>query len=198
MIFHDDIIQGSDEWKILRCTRFTASTMGALFMTPSTAGYNDAINNIVYGRLTGNSNESFTSYWMTRGIELEPEARIDFERKNFQKVNQTGFVELDEWQGCSPDGLINKDGLLQIKCPAPNTMIMYHKKQNGSKKYYYQLQAEMYVTGRDYNIFYCYHPEIREYVEVVNRDEKTIKEMKDKIELAKIEVLARIEAISGK
>ena len=161
-------------------------------MSKSTKGYQDMINSIVYERLTGEIPESFSNEWMQRGIELEPEARRSFEFETFQKVKQIGFVEFDEWIGCSPDGIIGDDGLLQIKCPKYNTLINYHVSGKIGRDYEMQLQGEMFVTGRKHNIFYAWHPKLKSFRLKVARDEDAIKKIRDELAIAIITAKERI------
>ena len=196
MKYYYDIEQGSDEWHLLRCGRFTASGISNLFMGKSTAGYNNYINSVVYGRLFNETSEdSFSNEWTIRGLELEPEAINHYELETFNKINRVGFVELNSWVGCSPDGLLGEDGLIQIKCPKYSTQIDYHLKGQIPKNYYYQIQGEIYITGREWNIFYSYHPKLKPFVKKVKRDDKLISEIETKLNESIQIVKDRIELI---
>ena len=63
MIFHD-IEQNSEAWMDLRRGKFTCSKFGDLFMSKNTAGYRNAIYQVVFERLTGETPESFNGNWM--------------------------------------------------------------------------------------------------------------------------------------
>lgn len=197
MIYHYDIIQGTTEWHEIRRGRFTASNFGKLFMAPSTKGYNDNINDVVFERLTGTIPESYSNEWMQRGTELEPDARMAYQLETFTKVNQVGFVELDDWIGCSPDGLIGDDGLLQIKCPKYSALIDYHLTGNIGRDYEMQLQGEMFVTNRAYNIFYAWHPQLRPFSKVYKRDENAIADIQAKLGEVIEQAKKRIEILSN-
>ena len=124
MIWHK-VDQNGEAWDRLRIGKFTASSFGDLFAHKSTLTYKKAINEVVFGRLTGEAAENFTNQWMERGHELEPMARGEYEMLTFNTVQEGGFFELNDFIGCSPDGVIDDDGLLEIKCPAANTTIEY-------------------------------------------------------------------------
>ena len=195
MIIHD-FQQGTDEWRETRIGKFTSSTFGKLFMSPSTKGYNDLINQIVYERITGESPESFSNQWMERGTELEPEARQAYELQTFNKVHQVGFVELNEWVGGSPDGLIDEDGMIEIKCPKSSTLIDYALSDKVPKDYEWQMQGNLYVTGRAWCDFWVYHPKLNPLFIKVERDEKKIKELEAQLEIAIEKAKERIQIIS--
>ena len=176
-----DIEQGSEEWFELRKGKFTASTFSDLFMGKSTKGYEKAIYRVVFERLTGESPESFSNEWTERGKELESEARETYEMMTFRKVSNGGFVELSEWIGCSPDGWV-EDGLIEIKCPAFNTMINYLLDKKLPKIYEKQVQGQLYVTGAKWCDFMCYHPKLKPLIIRIERDESMILEIKEKLE----------------
>lgn len=169
MIIHD-LQQGTPEWDAVRVGKFTASNIHKLFMGKSTKGYNDYINRIVYERITGQKPESFESEWMARGTELEAEAISAYEMLTFDKVVPVGFIELDEWRGCSPDGLVGQDGMIQVKCPKWSTLIDYHLTGKIPEDYIYQMQYEMYISCRKWNDFFCYHPNLKPFLKRIVLD----------------------------
>src|SRR5512133_508283 len=103
MKIYSDLPQGSEAWHELRRGKFTASTMSKLFMGKTTQGYNDAIYKIAMERFTGKISEGYSNAAMQRGIEMEPMARQAYEVENLTLVDECGFIEVDEWLGCSPD-----------------------------------------------------------------------------------------------
>ena len=175
-----DIEQGTEEWLELRKGKFTASTFNDLFAAKTTKGYEKAIYKVVFERLTGESPENFTSDYMERGKELEAEAREKYEMMTFRKVSAGGFVGINSWVGCSPDGWV-EDGLIEVKCPAFNTMINYLLDKKLPKIYEKQVQGQLYVTGAEWCDFMCYHPKLKPLIIRIERDEEMIKEIADKL-----------------
>ena len=181
MIYHN-IEQNTPEWDALRRGKFTASSFADLFMKESTKGYQDAIYKVVYERITNDTPESYTNEWMQRGHELETEARAVYELETFNKVHNGGFFELSEWIGASPDGLIGKDGLAEIKCLKYNTMIGYLLDHEAPiKQYQYQLQGQLYVTNRKWVDFVAYHPNLKPLIIRVERNEGAIYQIETKV-----------------
>lgn len=156
-----DIEQNTEEWLALRMGRFTASSFADLMGAKSNVGYKKAINNVVFELLTGKSPEGFSSEWMQRGHELEPIAREEYEMLTFNTVTDGGFYKYGEYIGASPDGNIDSDGLLEIKCPAPHTMIDYLSANKLPSTYRWQVQGQLFVSGRQYVDFFAYHPDLK-------------------------------------
>ena len=177
-----DIIQGTDEWFDIKRGKFGASSAAELLMTPGTAGYQKLINRIVFERVTGKSVEQYSNDWMKRGLELEPEAISSYELLTFNKVKRIGYVALDQWVGCSPDGLLEEDSLIQVKCPAWNTQLEYYFSDTVPSNYIKQCQFEMFVTCRNYNVFYSYHPGLKPFMVKIERDETIIEQIKKKLQ----------------
>jgi len=193
-----DFDQQSDEWFNIRIGKFGASKAAELLMSPSTNGYNNLINLKVYQKLTGETpNDLYQNDWMERGTELESEARQTFEYLTFTKVSQIGYIERDEWTGCSPDGLINPDGLLQIKCPKYSVHIDYLLSNKIPDNYYKQCQYELMITERKYNIFFSYHPKLKPFIFKIQRDENLIKNIEIKLKHAIQDVKSRIAILKG-
>ena len=185
MIIHE-VTQVTQEWHEIRKGHFTASNFSDLFMSKTTKGYNNIINGVVYERITGEIVETYSNSWTERGKELEPEAREAYELLTFNKVHQVGFVELDEWVGCSPDGWVGNEGSISIKCPKYSTLIDYMINDKIIKDYMIQMQGELYVTDRKWCDYFVWHPLLRPLLIRVNRD-KTI------IDMIKVELDTAIE-----
>lgn len=187
--------QGSEVWFELRMGRFTASTFKDLFSAKTTAGYQKAIYSVVFERLTGESPENFQSDYMKRGNELEPLAREAYELEKFVDVEDGGFWTLGDWIGASPDGLVGDDGLLEIKCPAFNTMIGYLLKGTLPTTYKWQVQGQLYVTDRKWCDFMAYHPKLKTMILRIERDEKMIKDLEATLEKSIAEAKDVIEKL---
>jgi len=198
-----DIEQNTDEWTKIKLGKFSASTCPELLMSKNTKGYQGLIARIVEERITGkqSENNSFKGNAFTnRGHEFEPIARLNYELRTLQTVDIVGVVELDDWTLCSPDGLIGEDGLHQIKCPIFSTQKEYLFKLFAgdspiSSNYYKQMQFELFVTKRKYNVFTSFHPNLSPIDIKLYRDENLISEIKQRLEEAKIEVLNEINRI---
>lgn len=180
MIIHN-VKQNSEEWDNLRRGKFTASMFGDLFAAKSTDRYEKSIFKIAFERITGEAVETYSNEWMQRGHELEPLARDAYEVATFNIVDDAGFCELSEWVGCSPDGLVSIDGMIEIKCPAYNTFIRYINAGTLPSTYLYQVHGQMYVTGRKWVDFVAFHPPFKPFIFRVERDEAVCKQIEQKL-----------------
>jgi len=195
VIIHD-LKQGSPEWLAVRGGKFTASNFGKLMMAKSTKGYNDLINTVVFERISGTIPEQFQNEWMERGNALESEAIEAYELRTFNSVDRIGFIEMDEWVGCSPDGLVEDEGMVQVKCPKYTTLVDYLLSDEIPSEYLYQMQGEMMVTGRKWNDFWAYHPNFVPMLRRVERDEETIAKIRERLSESIKEVNKRIKQLT--
>jgi len=204
-IYRYDIEQNSDEWFDIKLGMFSASSAAELLMDKKTKGYQNLIARIVEERITGSrcENNMFKGSGFTeRGHEFEPIAREDYEIRNLKIIKLVGVVIYNEWVLCSPDGLIDEDGLHQIKCPIFSTQKEYLIKLKNEKSvidstYYKQLQFELFATKRKYNVFTSFHPRLKAIDIVVERDEEMISEIETRLNEAIAEVKEQIKLIKS-
>lgn len=124
------------------------------------------------------------NYWMTRGTELEDEARDLFQLITEKEVKEVGFCFKDDKKqvGCSPDGLIDKDGLLEIKAPKASTLIGYMLSGKLPAEYKPQVQGQLFVTDKQYCQFMAYHPDLPPFLIRAERDDRYIKLMEEHLD----------------
>ena len=192
------IDQGTDEWRMQRLGKVTASRIADL-MAKTKSGVAASRGNyqaeLIAERLTGTFEEGFKSAAMERGNEVEADARVAYEFFKNVTFQEAGFVDHPTIQmsGASPDGLIGDEGLFECKCPNTKTHIDTLLGKNIKGNYFKQMQWQMACTGRQWCDFVSYDPRMPEhlqlFVERVERDDKFISE----IEAEVIGFLAEIE-----
>jgi len=161
----NDIEQGTEEWFAIRCGKVTASRIADIIATTK-SGYSASRVNyeaqLICEILTGKPAESFTNAAMAWGTETEPLARAQYELKTGNMVNQIGFVVHPkiEQAGASPDGLVDNDGLIEIKCPNTSTHLDTLLSQKVPSKYITQMTWQMLCTGRKWTDFVSYDPRL--------------------------------------
>jgi putative phage-type endonuclease len=150
------IDQRSDEWFEIRKGKMTASNAQAI------SANGKGLETYIIGLLAekySNNKEHYSNADMDRGVELEEAARMTYELFN-EKVEEVGFIEMDEHCGCSPDGLVGDDGGVEIKCV--NDVNFFKLIVNGEKeidsKYIWQVQMCLLVTGRQWWDLCFYNP----------------------------------------
>lgn len=124
---------------------------------------------------------------MERGKELETEARSLYELEQSVKVEEAGFIEAHEFIGCSPDGLVGKDGLIEIKChnDEKHFRLICEGVEGIDKGYWWQMQMQMLVTGRTWCDYVAFNPNFKQTL-VIHRIEAD-KEAHEKL-LAGLEI----------
>ncbi len=168
-------LQQSEEWERWR-NRPTASEFHK-FITPVKGEYASGATayaaKIVAKRL-GVYTEAPPSFWMEWGTEQEPNAKHAYTSETGRKVQDVGFILPDgtDAYGGSPDGLIEDDGMIETKCPAPETLIRYHAEGVLPLEYKPQIQGLLLISGRAWCDFYVFHPELTPFLLRVEPDEK--------------------------
>ena len=192
------IEQGSHEWHKMRCGKLTASRVADMLATVKTGESMSRKNlrtDLVIERLTQSKSESFTNSAMQWGTETEPQARAAYEIQTGSFVDQIAFVNHPTIKnfGCSPDGLVDADGLIEIKCPNTATHIEYIEAQMPPRKYLIQMMSQMSCTGRAWCDFVSFDPRLpiglNMLVVRIMRDA----EMVEQIESEAIKFLAEVE-----
>jgi putative phage-type endonuclease len=163
--------QRTKEWFEQRKWRITASSVGAIlgvdpYRTPA-----DVLRAMV--RDMHGAEREFTGNIATEyGTFHEEGARIELAMELGQEVQKAGFVVSEEhpWLGASPDGFVNDQFVVEIKCPySLRTGEGEHKTCLEQPQYYAQVQVQLIVTGRPAAIFYQWAPH-KTKIEIIVRD----------------------------
>lgn len=201
-----DVIQGSPEWHQLRLGKVTASRVAdvvAKTKTGPSASRTNYMAELIAERLAGEPAEKFTNAAMQWGTDMEPQARAAYEFRTDAEVTQVGFIlhpSIDQ-AGCSPDGLIDEDGLIEIKCPNTATHLETLLGQAVPSKYETQMQFQMACTGRQWCDFVSYDPRMPEsmrmFIKRVERDDKRIKELETEVAGFLLEVAVKLSQLNS-
>lgn len=118
--------QGSQAWYDARAGHITASRIKDVLTKPRKGQKESSVRKaymaqLIAERLTGKSleEERGNFYDIKRGKDLESVARIEYEGRCGVMVDTAGFVKHPTllMAGCSPDALVGKTGLAQLKAP---------------------------------------------------------------------------------
>lgn len=166
-IERDTVSQSNSElWHQLRTEIITASKFGPICRMLPTTSCANMVASIRYPKVIDNAAIHF-------GLENEENARRDIVAKLGIKIVPCGlFIDQEiPYLGASPDGLIDDDGIVEIKCPysaqnadldkviteKPNLRNIFDRKDknfmNENHVHYYQVQGQLHVTKRHYCIF---------------------------------------------
>lgn len=157
---HDNLLQGSDEWRAARCGLLTASEM-KLIVTPTfKAANNDKerahLYELLAQRITKYVEPAYVSSDMLRGHEDENEA-LSLYSLNIAPLTTVGFVTNDKWGftiGYSPDAFCGNEG--QVECKSRRQRFQIETFVNDAAKgqiptdFLLQVQTGLLVTERSW------------------------------------------------
>jgi putative phage-type endonuclease len=186
----EEIVQGTPEWRALRCGKVTASRVSDVIAKTKTgvsASRAKYAGELIAERLTGFPAERYSNAAMAWGTEQEPAARKTYEFYRDTDVTEVAFVLHPTIGDCgaSPDGLVDVDGLVEIKCPETHTHIKTLLGQTVPSDYVTQMQWQMACTGRTWCDFVSYDPRLPEpmrfFCKRVMRDNVLIAELEREV-----------------
>jgi hypothetical protein len=207
----EDYPQGSEAWFGLRLGMATASNFRTIMAAGEDGDEAKTRRRLLY-RLAGEhfskkpantyENEAMRrgrameaaaleDYAFTRGVEVE---RVGFVRRT---IKRTPFADLVV--GCSPDGLVGKSKVVQIKTMEPELIVQMVDHSRFPAEHRAQCQGELWVTGRescDLKIFYAGMPLGRTFT--LQRDESYIATIRKEVEKFDYELRMLIDSIKAK
>lgn len=151
-----NIDQRSEEWHLIRGLALTASDASAI------GNHGKGLETLVLNKLKDylaiEKEEQYKSPAMERGIEMEQEARTIYELETGNSVEEVGYIKYTEHSGGSPDGLVGKEGGIEIKCLTGKPYLELWFSNKPESKYLWQIQMYMLITGRSWWDFWAYNP----------------------------------------
>jgi hypothetical protein len=183
-----DCDQNSDAWYACRAGVMTASEFHTVKAEGKKPGEPSATRRKYMLQLVGESIagvspfERYKNGPMSRGHEFEPEARDYYSLVTGSEVTQLGFVR-SGYFGCSPDGVVGDDGLVQLKTKQYDLHLECLLRDQVPAAHWSQLQGELLVTRRKWNDFVSYSPGLPMFCKRVHRDESYIAMLR--VELAR-------------
>lgn len=194
-----DVEQGTAEWLAVRCGVPSASNFDKLVTTKGELSKQAQkyLYALAAEKVSGIKEEAFQSQAMTRGIETEAEAVEFYELTQGVDVEVVGFCLHESKRfGCSPDRLVGKEGLLEVKCPLPHTHVEYLLENNLEKDYFQQVQGQLLVTGRKWCDLLSYSRGLKPLIVRVQRDEKFLAALSSALETFCNDLEAVVKKIS--
>lgn len=184
--------QRSPEWYEVKCGKIGASSMSSVLAKGTGKTRMSYMMKLLAERDTGVPSNNYVNDAMLYGIENEEYARNAYEMETGNTVEQVGFVELNDFVGCSPDALVGDDGLLEIKVPNSDTHLKYILEDRIPPEYVVQVQTQLWVTGRKWLHFVSYNPRSHWkpfWMVETERDEETINKIESGVEAFVAELL---------
>lgn len=181
--------QKTPEWFDIRKGKITASNMSAVLAKGRGGGESKTrktyMLNLLAERLSGMPQETYCDAAMRWGTEQEPFARDAYEASTLSVVEQVGFVEVDDMLGMSPDGLIDVNGGLEIKCGNTTTHIRWLLENRVPPEHIQQIQSSIWMSNREWWDFCSFDPRLPQrpiFIKRAYRDEKKIVEIEANVQ----------------
>ena len=206
----ENCIQGSADWFDVRAGRVTASNVWKVmdYLNQTEAEKKAGIRResaqranyraeLIAGILTGQAQEHYVSDAMLWGQAQETLAATEYELQTDADVSAVGFVyhpSIDR-AGASPDRLVGKDGLLEIKNPNTTTHLKWLLAGVVPEEHKPQMYFQMRCTERDWCDFMSFdsrlEPRYQKFIVRLHADEAAM----DAIDAEVIKFLAEVDAV---
>ena len=193
-----EMLQRSAEWFEARKGKMTASDFGAIMGVDPNRTREDVLRAKVR-EVHGAEKEwkgNIATQW---GETHENEARESFEVCTGARVIRASFVVSDNfpWMGASPDGFIEgqDEALLEIKCPFGlrfDPPPVPFKTAAEQPHYVFQMNGQMFVTGRTKTYFWQWTPKDWK-LEIVEYDPKVVSELMAGLEAFRVDLEAALQ-----
>jgi hypothetical protein len=184
--------QGSLAWYEARAGHVTASRIKDVMAKPrkgqkESAARKAYMAQLICERLIGKSLEEERSnfYDIKRGKDLESVARVEYEMSRGVVVDTAGFAKHPTlaMAGCSPDGLIGKEGLCQLKAPRRHIHIDWIMAGVVPSDHKDQMLFELAChPERQWNDFVSYVEELPPHLQLF-----IVRQPRDEVKIAEIE-----------
>ncbi|WP_417329205.1 lambda exonuclease family protein [Halomonas cupida] len=192
--------QGGDQWHAARCGIVTMSELHTLLVNGKGpggfgAGAFSYMNQLIGERITGEPADVFQGNRHTeRGHELEPIARDLYCERSGAEVEEVGII-LNHGAGYSPDSLVGRDGLTEIKTKMPKYQVEVLISGEIPKEHIAQCQGGLWISEREWIDFISYWPGMPLFVKRAYRDEKMIRTIAERVEAFYEEMESRMQLV---
>lgn len=140
--------------------------------------------------------EDYSNANMERGKAWEDEARDIYALTTGNLPERVGFVKNHTLRaGCSPDSLIGKKGVLEIKTSFPRLWVPHLIKGTYPPEHTPQIQGGLWVTGREWCDLVIYWPRREPFITRIKRDEAYIAELAKAVAAFNTELDATVAAM---
>lgn len=129
------------------------------------------------------------------GTELEDTAIQIYSELRGAQVDKASFIVYNDYYGGSPDGLVGKEGIVEVKCPYNSTNHFKHglitsdsEFKKAKPDYYYQCISNMICANAQWCDFISFDPRVKleysMYIYRLHRNEEDVKAVLERVEAA--------------
>ncbi|XP_023338397.1 uncharacterized protein LOC111709047 [Eurytemora carolleeae] len=187
------------EWRKERKERLTASNFGRVIKMRMTTSCQNTVLSILYPDKLDNLQA--IKYGRMNEAEAISELNSILEQEGLGEVEECGIF-VDIWKGflaASPDGLVGKDGLVEVKCPIrcseisvlelariDSTFCLKEVEEGRlelkrNHNYYYQIQGQLHIAERSVCYFLVWSPH-GSHMETIEYDQEFWEECEEILE----------------
>jgi hypothetical protein len=134
-------------------------------------------------RAGGRAGDTFQNAAMRFGTEQEPYARSAYEARTGNLVDEAGFITTDDRKfGVSVDGLVDEDGIVEIKTMVSSDTLFTAVVERDLSAYIDQINGGLWLLGRKWCDLVLWAPDLptrRLTVIRINRDDEEIQKLED-------------------
>lgn len=186
-MIHHDYEQGSEAWLSVRKGCITGSQFKVARDRLKNGNLSGKAQlyamDLARERIGGHAPAKFTNAAMRMGTEQEPFARMAYEAKTGHIVDEVGFITTDDGLfGCSPDGLIGDDGVIEIKTMVSSDTLFTAVVEGDLSEYIDQVNGYLWLMGRQWVDLVLWVPDLEPIglgltVHHITRDEAAIEKL---------------------
>jgi exodeoxyribonuclease (lambda-induced) len=179
--------QGSEEWLesrrgVITGSRFKDCRNKTAKGEPTAKARLYAMD-VARERAGGRAGDTFQNAAMRFGTEQEPYARSAYEARTGNLVDEAGFITTDDRKfGVSVDGLVDEDGIVEIKTMVSSDTLFTAVVERDLSAYIDQINGGLWLLGRKWCDLVLWAPDLptrRLTVIRINRDDEEIQKLED-------------------
>lgn len=190
--------QGTPEWYAARAGIPTASEFDTVMAKGKGGGESKTrrtyMLKLIGERLTKEPMWSYANEHMERGKVMEAEARDLYQMIAEVECQQVGFLRHGD-AGCSPDSLIDANGMLEIKTKLPHLQLDCLLYDELPAEHRAQCQGQLWIAEREWVDFVSYWPGLPLFAKRVFRDEPYIARLAEAVRVFNEEMQETITKI---
>lgn len=179
--------QGTDEWLAARRGRITGSQFRVTRDRLKNGEYTSKAKlyamDTARERVGGKAADVYVNVAMRFGTEQEPLARVAYEDKTGHLVEEVGFAYTTDGKfGVSVDGLVDSDGMVEIKTMVSSDTLFKALVDADHSEYIDQINGAMWLLGRKWCDLILWAPDLpagQLTVVRINRKESDIEALED-------------------
>lgn len=196
--------QGSPEWFQARMGMPTASEFSTVMREKGVKGGISLERQTYMRKLAGEiitkaPMENFSSPEMERGKMMEAEARDMYAFAADVQPELVGFIKNGS-KGASPDSLIGKDGMAEIKTAAPHRLIAVIEQHIADPtwsppEHYAQCQGNLWVAEREWIDLIMFWPKMPLFTHRIYRDQAFLAKLSYAVDVFNSELQQLVDRI---